>query len=501
MDRVNTNGADAEAATHGVVRQSDVSSIRTSPPASNLQLRKETPFNGRRDDVSIDDFQFNASLDALLDGDNLDDAKPAAGTVPFQPADACSGVNGRSLVNVSPPQGLLTAETTGTSINKGFSSTHGYSRCSMSYTAATQSYVGTGDSASVIPFAGTRCPTNHPPDPFRGAGSQQCQKLRKEPSFALQLNRSALVTLKGEDFKAVELGLAYGQPKKRSVTEVSEDEDDRDKRRHDRNLREQQRSHRITQQISQLRDVLASADIQFKPDKYSTLVTVSDYIKQLQARSTLLDTEHKNLIATIAKTNEVISNQYVPASATGKNPPGTHLDMPGLPDVGFASDEADAMVFARGIDYKCIFARCGVALAVASIDGRFLDCNKEFERLTCYQREELLPREKLPAAETPFVGKSPPQTRNLSLFNLLIRDDMEDVFVAMSEMLKHPSSGGVDNQLAMTVEGRDSWTGTVHISRVPRMSVSGLFVFECFVPLAILIFCFFGCISFPGRYG
>ena len=45
-----------------------------------------------------------------------------------------------------------------------------------------------------------------------------------------------------------------------------------ERRRYERNLREQQRSYRISQQIKQLRDVLEESKIPFKPNKFSTSV-------------------------------------------------------------------------------------------------------------------------------------------------------------------------------------------------------------------------------------
>ena len=480
MDKVNSS-VEADAATQGA-GLCEVGSKRSGREATSYEASREPHYNGGSDVVSMDDFQFNASLDALLDGDALDDGKPAA--VSFQPAYAGQGA--RATISVAPPQGLLTTGTVGTSINSGFSSLGGYSRSSVPLSATANSFMGTAATSSVVAYGQSSASTLPRPETLVGVGSQHRQQEQEDPSSSLRFS-GALPAARIKQLGGSETHLSNAPPRKRAATEVSDDEEDRDRRRHDRNLREQQRSHKITQQISELRDVLAAANIQFKPDKYSTLVTVSEYIKQLQSKSTLLDSEHKKLIATIAKTNEVITNQYVPASATGENPPGKHLDMLVSNDMG-VSEEGDAMVFVRGIDYKCIFSKCGVALAVASIDGRFLDCNKEFERLTGYMREELLPCEKFGAGEkTAGVKKSSAEQRNLSLFNLLIRDDMEEVFVAMSEMLKHPPGVGSYDHLEVPalLDRKDSWAGTVRISRVPEISVGSFDVLKRFVILSV----------------
>lgn len=257
-----------------------------------------------------------------------------------------------------------------------------------------------------------------------------------------------------------------GRQRKRThdVSAVSEDEGDRSKRRNDRNLREQQRSHKITEQIAELREVLSSANLQFKPDKYSTLTKVVEYIRQLQERSQLLDVEHKKLIETISETNEIVNNQYVPAYSSGSDSPSISNDL--LADGVSSSLEDESMVYVRGLDYKIAFQGCGIPLALSSIDGRFLDCNDTFLALTGYSREELLPLDEPGQKNT--VSFSPNQDesskKNLSLFNLLSRDDMEQVFTAMSEMLKHPGSIGTpETKPTDASRMADFWSGPVKL--------------------------------------
>ncbi|CAB9529574.1 expressed unknown protein [Seminavis robusta] len=259
----------------------------------------------------------------------------------------------------------------------------------------------------------------------------------------------------------------------RDISAVSEDEGDREKRRQDRNIREQQRSHRITEQIAQLRDVLSSANLQFKPDKYSTLTTVAEYITQLQDRSKVLDAEHKKLLDTITETNEIVNNQYVPAYTSGSDsPPSISNDL--MAGDGSSSLDDESMVFVRGIDYKVAFKGCGIPLALSSIDGRFLDCNDTFLELTGYSRGELLPLEKPGGQNT--VRFSPDQDeshkKNLSLFNLLSRDGMEQVFMAMSEMLKQPGSIGTSaSKPTEASKLADFWSGPVKLCRQDDLPV------------------------------
>jgi len=332
--------------------------------------------------------------------------------------------------------------------------------------------------------------------------------------------------------------------RRKSSMAVSDSEDESSRRRSDRNLREQRRSQRVTEKIDELREVLAAASIRFKPDKFSTLVSVVEYVKQLQTRSTLLDSEHKKLLDTISRTNEMVNESYLPASMTGNGVSSSHSNdtvgcdtsLNAQPDstVSNSSDiyNDDELVFVRNVDYRCIFDRCGMPLAVASIDGRLLDCNEEFVKLTGYRRNELLPTEyqqQAPAViadevlsssgpsafpDVPISGgnddlsnnlrtdvSNPTDitsstntgiyrkqeydlqqdsdvkgsrkdcqtpTRNFSLFDLLSRKHMEEVFVSLSEMLKRPPRDKVGIG-SVTID--DHWWGNVHLNRNTRLEI------------------------------
>ncbi|KAL7561561.1 hypothetical protein ACA910_007019 [Epithemia clementina (nom. ined.)] len=97
-----------------------------------------------------------------------------------------------------------------------------------------------------------------------------------------------------------------------------------DRRRYERNIREQQRSYRISQQIKQLRDVLEEHKIPFKPNKFSILVSVVEYIKQLQSRSIMLDSEHARLVETVRQTNELVQKQQQQQQQQASSSSGHH---------------------------------------------------------------------------------------------------------------------------------------------------------------------------------
>lgn len=181
------------------------------------------------------------------------------------------------------------------------------------------------------------------------------------------------------------------------------------RRRYDRNLREQQRSYRISQQIKQLRDVLASSNIPFKPNKFSILVSVAEYIKELQSRAIMLDSDHKRLVDTIRQTNELVAS----GQALGSE---DQVGTAGATTLSAAVNSPDTLLI-QGIDFETIFHHCPYPLGVASLDGRVLACNKAFENIL-------------------GIPEQGPMLQQ-SLF-LFIRNHQE-IFEAMADLLKRSS--------------------------------------------------------------
>jgi PAS domain-containing protein len=191
--------------------------------------------------------------------------------------------------------------------------------------------------------------------------------------------------------------------------------------------------------------------VRFKPDKFNTLVSVHSYIKTLQQRQALLDEEQQKLVNAITTSNELVAK-----SQTG------HCTVPNLQEVSETSSgynvipnsqathsvDDEILAFVRGLDYKNVFSKIQIALCVTSIDGRLLDCNDEFARVCSLSRDVLVSSglrkpDDMDPVEQAEAGKSP-----LSLFNLMAnrmsREDMQNVFEAMSSMLKqaHISNDG-----------------------------------------------------------
>lgn len=183
-----------------------------------------------------------------------------------------------------------------------------------------------------------------------------------------------------------------------------------ERRRYERNLREQQRSYRISQQIKQLRDVLEECKIPFKPNKFSILVSVVEYIKQLQTRAIMLDAEHQKLIDTIRQTNEMVSTGQVPSSMESSSD-----SMDAVTSGGTDASEL-TLAAAKELDFQVVFQCCPSGMAVCSLDGRILACNKSFETALGVKKDEILQQ---------------------SMF-IYIRNH-QDIFEAMADLLKRSS--------------------------------------------------------------
>jgi PAS domain-containing protein len=216
-----------------------------------------------------------------------------------------------------------------------------------------------------------------------------------------------------------------------------------EQRRWERNMREQQRSHRISAQIKLLRTVLTESNVPFKPNKYSILQSVAEYIKQLQARAIMLDAEHSKLIETIRQTSEMVNS--------GTTPP---LDAPvsTTPKQDDADVTSDAdMLFVQGLDYRICFEQCTAPLGIAALDGRILAVNDEFQSVLGYSREELLKH---------------------TLFTVM--QNHEEVYKAMGEMLK-AEDDSIDRDLVVGTRQEKpamNWSGIVGQTKNHKLCAS-----------------------------
>ena len=229
-----------------------------------------------------------------------------------------------------------------------------------------------------------------------------------------------------------------------------------ERRRYERNLREQQRSYKISQQIKELREVLQESNIPFRPNKYSILVSVADYVKQLQGRAIMLDSEHQRLIDTIRQTNDrgttFASNGGISMSALSEGQDDVLSSMDGCStDDGLTPHSH--LLFVQGIDYLAVFRHCPFPIGVATLDGRMLDCNQAFEDLLQVESGSL---------------------KDQSFFSF-IRNHQE-IFHAMAALLKQSSMESETGLEPKPGQEQLFWNGDLVSQNNGRVSSNKLFV-------------------------
>ncbi|CBJ28007.1 conserved unknown protein [Ectocarpus siliculosus] len=126
-------------------------------------------------------------------------------------------------------------------------------------------------------------------------------------------------------------------------------------KRQERNAREQRRSLMTSRQIDKLRKLLQECGIQTKANKSSVLSEVASYTAQLQQQIEQLEEERARWMA---ETSDV-------------------------PEVGRQDPNGGT------IDCKQVFAHASVALAMATVEGRLIESNLQFEALSGHRNEEL----------------------------------------------------------------------------------------------------------------
>jgi PAS domain-containing protein len=236
---------------------------------------------------------------------------------------------------------------------------------------------------------------------------------------------------------------------------------------------------------------------------------VVDYIRHLQTRAALLQTEHAKLLAVISQTSALVNGTYTPQQrrsqrrAATAEPVTSDDDTVGLHQYPSRDDDAaaaplvvesasstwtssslqDPPVLVLGLDYQAIFGCSPVPFAVCCVDGRLLDANQQFCQVTGFGHQELLPNsssssntrsmppddEEESAAETATTAPEPVRssldetstTLNASLFNVITPADMPAVFAALSALLQQPHQPRDDDE--------PGWHGTVSLSRSQQL--------------------------------
>lgn len=203
-------------------------------------------------------------------------------------------------------------------------------------------------------------------------------------------------------------------------------------RREERNLREKERSLKITQQIHELRGLLSMGGIIVPKGTKGTILTeAANYIRILQQQQYRSEMDKAQLVQEVQRIGGgAIGDKaaYAIRHAAAQNgvssmanlPPGPVAAADSQQSVGNSSDPMSDTLGDR--EYRCVFNSCSVGMAIATMGGSFIDSNLAFTQLSSYTKEEL---------------------KAMTIFNITSREDLQGAFDMMSQLIT-PPTGGLD---------------------------------------------------------
>mmetsp|Transcript_27717 Transcript_27717/g.65110 ORF Transcript_27717/g.65110 Transcript_27717/m.65110 type:complete len:563 (-) Transcript_27717:2245-3933(-) len=219
-----------------------------------------------------------------------------------------------------------------------------------------------------------------------------------------------------------------------------------DSKREERNAREKERSFRISKQINELRALLSSGGVIVpKGTKSSVLTEAANYIRMLQQHQYRSEIDRHQLVQQVQRIGSGTLGQEAAQAVrhvAAKNgvwslgnfggvPPRSAM-MYHQPTGGPPAEDNDQAVGNGGSlsnvieesDYRHVFNSCTIGMAIASMGGAFIDCNKFFCQISNYTKQEIC---------------------SLTVFNLTARQDLQAAFDLISQMLSAPLDPTVTN--------------------------------------------------------
>lgn len=199
-------------------------------------------------------------------------------------------------------------------------------------------------------------------------------------------------------------------------------------RREERNLREKERSLKITQQIHELRNLLSLGGVIVPKGTKSTILTeAANYIRLLQQHQYRSEMDKAQLVQEVQRIgNGAIGEKaaYAIRHAAAQNGVSSMANLPDAqPDQQQSGNPSDPMSDTLGDrEYRCVFNSCSVGMAIATMGGSFIDCNLAFTQLSSYSKQEL---------------------KAMTIFNITSREDLQGAFDMMSQLIT-PPTGGLD---------------------------------------------------------
>ncbi|GMH59736.1 hypothetical protein TrLO_g6449 [Triparma laevis f. longispina] len=233
--------------------------------------------------------------------------------------------------------------------------------------------------------------------------------------------------------------------KKKKVVEEEDPMDD--EKREERNLREKERSFKISAQISMLRDLLSSGGVAVpKGTKSSVLTEAANYIRVLQQHRFNSEIDRQNLVQKIRLMNsgqmgvkaQVAVRQAIsenmglqhqkppqqhqqPSQECPPNPTSLPASKPSLPPqhptTGMSAN-----------DYNAVFQYSLIPMAIATMGGSFLECNRRFSELSGFPRTVL---------------------STMTVFNITSPTDLQNAFNLISKMIPTSTSSPLSPEPAI----------------------------------------------------
>eukprot|EP00986_Skeletonema_menzelii_P019822 scaffold29295_cov160-Skeletonema_menzelii.AAC.1 len=206
---------------------------------------------------------------------------------------------------------------------------------------------------------------------------------------------------------------ASGSKKKKPLT---------NERREERNMREKERSLKITQQIHELRNLLSSGGVIVpKGTKSTILAEAANYIRLLQQQHNRSELEKQQLVQEVQRIGGGAIGQQASVAIRHVAAQNGIDSVLGLGPVPNSVASAQSMQDSLGDrDFRIVFNSCSVGMAIATMGGSFIDCNSAFTQLSSYTKQEL---------------------KAMTIFNITSRDDLQGAFDMMSKLITPPTSG------------------------------------------------------------
>lgn len=191
-------------------------------------------------------------------------------------------------------------------------------------------------------------------------------------------------------------------------------------RREERNMREKERSLKITHQIHELRILLSSGGVIVPKGTKSTILSeASNYIRLLQQQHNRLELDKQQLVQEVQRIGGGAIGQQASVAIRHVAAQNGIDSVLGLPAPSAPQTLQDTL---GDRDFRIVFHSCSVGMAIATMGGSFIDCNAAFTQLSSYSKQEL---------------------KAMTIFNITSKDDLQGAFDMMSKLIT-PSTSGFD---------------------------------------------------------